>query len=334
MKKFLIMLTVCLFLSGLSVTAFAHPGKTDSEGGHYDHSTGAYHYHHGYSPHSHYDRNGDGVADCPYDFDDQTGANNGTLSSGGAASKQSYEYKDTPEISTVYKDRIVTKEVNYIPSWIKWYMGISALWIICLKISSRWKQQKIAELESSIQVKQEEAKKQKEIYDAELLKKKEAYDSRVGELSSWFAEKLNAANIEKWQTVTELKSENECLKKELHSVITTIPVGEAYFPEPSNVELSLYRIEIPDDVYFIEGKIPVKGIVTRYSPFGDFTVFTLSHSDIYHSNKYCNGTFSMEPVHLFDVMNRKRPCLRCGKNYGTTPPEWYTELIALQKYSD
>ena len=41
--------------------ALAHPGRTDSDGGHYDRSTGEYHYHHGMSAHQH----PGGV--CPYD---------------------------------------------------------------------------------------------------------------------------------------------------------------------------------------------------------------------------------------------------------------------------
>lgn len=52
-------------------TSFAHPGRTDSKGGHYDHSTGEYHYHHGYPAHQHTN----GV--CPYDFEDKTGKNSG-----------------------------------------------------------------------------------------------------------------------------------------------------------------------------------------------------------------------------------------------------------------
>lgn len=50
------------------IQAHAHPGKTDSAGGHQDRSTGSYHFHHGYSAHDHYDINGDGNPDCPYDF--------------------------------------------------------------------------------------------------------------------------------------------------------------------------------------------------------------------------------------------------------------------------
>ena len=65
----LLLLPACLRTS-------AHPGRTDAQGGHYDRSTGEYHYHHGYPAHQH--ENGE----CPYDFDDRTGENSGSRSSG------------------------------------------------------------------------------------------------------------------------------------------------------------------------------------------------------------------------------------------------------------
>lgn len=58
MKQKLLLLFL-LFL--LPVVALAHSGGTDSKGGHYDRSTGQYHYHHGYSAHQH----PNGV--CPYE---------------------------------------------------------------------------------------------------------------------------------------------------------------------------------------------------------------------------------------------------------------------------
>lgn len=64
-------------------SASAHPGRTDANGGHYDHSTGEYHYHHGYPAHQHID----GV--CPYDYDDRTGWN-----SGGSSQKKGLYYLD------------------------------------------------------------------------------------------------------------------------------------------------------------------------------------------------------------------------------------------------
>lgn len=72
MKRFILFL---FFFFLFSVpAASAHPGHTDSNGGHTDRSTGEYHYHHGYEEHQHYDMNGDGINDCPYDFKDKTGS--------------------------------------------------------------------------------------------------------------------------------------------------------------------------------------------------------------------------------------------------------------------
>ena len=65
---------VIVFFCFLVSIALAHPGNTDSRGGHVEKSSGSYHYHHGYPAHYHTN----GV--CPYDFDDKTGWNSGTSS--------------------------------------------------------------------------------------------------------------------------------------------------------------------------------------------------------------------------------------------------------------
>lgn len=67
--KLLVVIAICL---SVPTAAFAHPGRTDSDGGHTDHSTGEYHYHHGYSAHQHSDRDGDGDLDCPYQFNNKS----------------------------------------------------------------------------------------------------------------------------------------------------------------------------------------------------------------------------------------------------------------------
>ncbi len=60
MKKLHSTLFVVFLISVISLSVFAHPGRTDSDGGHTNHSTGEYHYHHGYPEHDH----PDGI--CPY----------------------------------------------------------------------------------------------------------------------------------------------------------------------------------------------------------------------------------------------------------------------------
>lgn len=83
---------VLLLLISLTVSVFAHPGRTDSRGGHYDRSTGIYHYHHGYPAHQHTD----GV--CPYNFDDKT---NHSSSSGGTYSNSTKSKYEEPVITYV-----------------------------------------------------------------------------------------------------------------------------------------------------------------------------------------------------------------------------------------
>lgn len=76
MKKFLAVASIVLCAMLCIIVVTAHSGRTDSSGGHYNHSTGEYHYHHGESAHDHYDMDGDGKKDCPYNFDSKTNNDN------------------------------------------------------------------------------------------------------------------------------------------------------------------------------------------------------------------------------------------------------------------
>ena len=94
------------FLLLLSPTVLAHSGKTDANGGHYDRSTGEYHYHHGYPAHQHYDMDGDGVADCPYDLDDKT--DHSSRSDSGS----SHAVQSTPRPSPQKSDDSKAKHIS------------------------------------------------------------------------------------------------------------------------------------------------------------------------------------------------------------------------------
>lgn len=88
----------CLLL--LFVSASAHAGRTDAAGGHWDRSSGTYHYHHGYPAHQHTN----GI--CPYDYDDQTGEN----SDSNTAS--------SPVQSSNITETEIEEEINWKdPSW-------------------------------------------------------------------------------------------------------------------------------------------------------------------------------------------------------------------------
>lgn len=76
MKRLLVVLLCLAICFG---TALAHSGRTDGSGGHWDRSSGEYHYHHGHKAHQHID----GV--CPYDFEDKTSHSSGSQGSSNSA---------------------------------------------------------------------------------------------------------------------------------------------------------------------------------------------------------------------------------------------------------
>ena len=126
MKK-LILFFLCLIMC--VVVSFAHPGGTDSNGGHYNRSTGEYHYHHGYPAHQHTD----GL--CPYDFDDKTGQ------SSGSSSNSSTSYKSSPGVKIEYSSNSAIQESRRYPDILDFILDhifasvvVLILFIICIVI--------------------------------------------------------------------------------------------------------------------------------------------------------------------------------------------------------
>lgn len=103
----------------LSTTVFAHPGRTDSSGGHYDRETGEYHYHHGFEAHQHVN------GECPFDFVDMTGQNSGGDGSGGTRTSGSGaggSYETQQDKSSLLEDFIaiciVAAFISFAPTLI------------------------------------------------------------------------------------------------------------------------------------------------------------------------------------------------------------------------
>lgn len=104
----LLALVICFaMLSILPIYSLAHSGGTDSKGGHTDNSTGEYHYHHGYSAHDHYDMNGDGIKDCPYNFVDATDNNRGKSNNNSSTNYQSSKEVAQKEKNASFKQTVV-----------------------------------------------------------------------------------------------------------------------------------------------------------------------------------------------------------------------------------
>lgn len=69
MKKVKIFMLIIIFLLVVINPIYAHPGRTDSNGGHNNRSTGEYHYHHGKPEHQHVN------GFCPYSSNNEKKTN-------------------------------------------------------------------------------------------------------------------------------------------------------------------------------------------------------------------------------------------------------------------
>lgn len=120
MKRTIVRISVLVLIAfvfvSIALGVKAHPGRTDGNGGHTDHSTGEYHYHHGYPAHDHYDMDGDGKKDCPYDFDDKTDHSSGGGNSGSYVNRDTSTTPiidfDIPQMPTVDFDFTFPKKAE------------------------------------------------------------------------------------------------------------------------------------------------------------------------------------------------------------------------------
>lgn len=129
MKKYLyITLVIALCISLLTIVASAHSGRTDSNGGHYDRSTGEYHYHHGYPAHDHYDMDGDGDIDCPYKFHNKTNHDSSNNTSDKTPTKPNTNVEQSRELTFGEIILLILKIIGIL--LIVLFLGGFIWWII------------------------------------------------------------------------------------------------------------------------------------------------------------------------------------------------------------
>lgn len=179
----IILAAICLFCC-FAVTAHAHPGRTDSQGGHYDQGTGEYHYHHGYPAHDHYDMDGDGTLDCPYNFEDKTGDNSAVISDNNSG-YETYTYPMPEDIGGNGGDRkpsstqafsekgAVKMEIWKVCILVLAFLGIIA--IMCFIIRNQIRDKKRQKVQYEEKFKRERAKFCEELgkINDEMIRKKE-----------------------------------------------------------------------------------------------------------------------------------------------------------------
>ena len=291
MKKVILsrILLILIIPQLLVLTVYAHPGRTDYKGGHTDHSTGEYHYHHGYSAHSHEDLDGDGVLDCPYDFVDKT------AHSSGSSNQSNSNYQKSKTNNNFNSNTI--KEESQVPQWVYWVFGGLSLTIICLLLSIKSKNTIMEEMKNAHKIELDSVKRScaKQISDK---------NASIEELNS-LRDNITAAKAE----VDYLKKKIECKNAEIMRIR----------------QLRCWAKNAPLDISFTKKGMPVYWKSNVYKPFGDYTVFVSAKGDLYHVDPICAG-HTANKMHIFEVIEKLRPCKKCAKGFYTfsTVPDWYT----------
>ena len=290
---------MCLLLP---VTARFHPGSTDSKGGHNDHSTGEYHYHHGYPAHQHEDLDGDGVLDCPYDFKDKTGQNSGGLSNGtsGNTTRGGYEYPKPTPSARPSSEKLFDSFWDIISYIFQCLFALGILSMFVLPIVCEIKKKK-AEKTRFIRYQQEENKRQ------EQRLKDEAKQRQVEEAQ---------------EKIKRLQAEQQFIKEK--NEYSALYAGKSL----------LEACNAPDGCYISEDGLPASrsGLIDRW---GSEYTFYVSRSRKYHEAS-CRYGVNGEAVNAFTLREdlktriyyRKSPCGLCKPVLPDL--SWYDEYLRIK----
>lgn len=318
-----IVLVFCLLCATHS---YAHPGRTDEDGGHYDRSTGEYHYHHGHPAHQH----PNGV--CPYKSNSQSSS---TIN----LNSPKNEAKTSPSSK------------SYILPVCIFVFGLLLFYARYMKkLEDKAIKQSIQE-PSQTQDKIQSLEKQLTQKEDELFQaKKSLHDNTVelsnlrGEIASYKVA-LNQANYKIMNMEQTKKQLEDIINRQLSEIntlnislssltkqIATIKSESISFYSMSEEEMKL-AAGVPDGVSFDENSLPhyyVNPTVEKH-----FTVYISYTGKRYHRICGCSGAYT--PMHLFTVSGTYTPCTRCvpfqARNYQI--PLWYYKYLHLkaqQKY--
>lgn len=361
MKRVFVLSALAAFMvCSISVTAYAHPGKTDSDGGHYDWAIGEYHYHHGYPAHDHNDDDGDGIIDCPYDFRNKTGSNSGygytssnddylsSVSSYNEGYNYGYDAGYDDGNATGYEKGFQEGADKQTPRW-SLFLSLAVIVILFFVNRSlrsdikqlRKNQEKTekdlsdkdatiqmltAEVDSANRAVDDAHKEAREkIFAAEIKAENLAESSKMAMDDALRKIQLWAYNYKKhFDSLAVSQNPNACVSDNSIPLVWvdrgSLPIGTSS------------PIHIPENVTFAIDGYPILGEQTVEKPYGDYTAFIFEQGRVYHMEGHCGNGYGKKIVHLFDILEKRQPCARCCKMYGvvTEIPQWYKDICNIQ----
>lgn len=134
----------------ISIGVLFHPGRTDEDGGHTDHSTGEYHYHHGYSAHQHPD------GKCPYEDQEPIYTHHDSGYDNTASQNPSSTTLTSKSVDKAADYEQATNKENWRNRPLRWYefllifaipIGLFLILVAWVNVSEwikRWKMKRIS----------------------------------------------------------------------------------------------------------------------------------------------------------------------------------------------
>lgn len=304
------MLICIASLSALTITASAHSGRTDSKGGHWNRSTGEYHYHHGYSAHQHKDMDGDGKLDCPYEFDDNTKYSSSSQHKIDLIVPTFPEFEEPtyPEIylkssktstanEKTNKDSKDNSDSMFLISVCEFFFIISLV-VFCISQNDK-------------------------------IQKMDRHHNYVKEQMERDFEKKSEKILQGMNSLSVLEERITSSQKRLDDISAKIAKEEqnlsAIVEEKENTRLNISRMRsAPLDISFAKDGYPIWWDMSNEKKYGDYTVFYNSKAKVFHTDYSCAPFFATE-THLFKVLPEGRPCKKCAKKFeGYTIPYWFS----------
>ena len=290
-----------ILIISIPIYSQAHPGKTDSNGGHHDYKNksglGSYHYHHGYSAHLH--ENGT----CPYDFNDITdhSRHSGSSSYSNSAKKETSLKWDSDSSKIVYVENNIF-HLKGCPRLngdgqlrtLKYLTLAYAPFTSCLPLTS-------ASLPDVPEYREFKKKK--------ILNIIAQFFVTIG-IPALFVSTCCIA-----KKIKAKKAKDNLFSMEYDYYFSIY----AFFPPE-------YFCNVPKGSYIKDG-LPCSN---RYGAYGKYTVYYSPKGECYHHRATCSRSKYQKSGNIAIAKKYHRPCSRC------TPKKepdlsWYYEYIRIRE---
>lgn len=348
MKRVVFVFLAFLFLF-LSVSVSAHKGRTDSDGGHYDQSTGKYHWHHGYEAHQHYDMDGDGDIDCPYDFDNKSDQTGGLQ--GGKSKVEFINGTESSSDETKGNQTGRGEEVNWFVAVSPFIAVIAIVVIFVLARNISNKNKELEKLNISIKLNEramsikmdEERTKYRHILLSHCDQEKQL-QGKIEKLKNEYIEYQDREYLRvkrAHETIDKLKIKYEGREKQLQFEINTLKIrllqnnrfnkqdfiavyGEDYIRD---------FLHIPEDDYIGIDGLPASddGLGLRWGK--KYTRFITESTKRYHTAD-CWHAYEGKAINAFEIryIYGATPCSICRPDLPNM--EWVLGEKILTKFTD